>query len=300
MKGNPFRHVQPGDRLRIPAALYNTQVDMAQAWRAGAIAPGSGRLFQYFDSARDLGSSIVRVRNDSQEVISAHSAMGIAAMVGVDTAAAFCSLRPVPPLSVVLPDPKAHDRRFCITLDPIRPGKVGRAVVAGLALAKLEQPNGPMPAAMLVPGSTVLTATPAGGAGVVIADAPGDDADPAATSLALVSIGTGPRTFPALVGAASPDGANRWTYSIQATAGKAGPGYSDAFTTLGAPMTARNWWELGGFGIDLAALPPGFALKPAPEGSPVEVGYEWVTDGELPPVLEWWFTFPNAVDGACP
>lgn len=109
--------------------------------------------------------------------------------------------------------------------------------------------------------------------------------------------------FPAIITEATADGDNRWSYEIDEVT-KTDAGYGEWTTRVGGRSgTARNIYEdmnaatgIQGNGIDIANLPDGFEIKPAPVDLIVHVTrVVEATTG----TLEYWFAHVNAVDGEC-
>lgn len=112
-------------------------------------------------------------------------------------------------------------------------------------------------------------------------------------------------TFPARITSSTQDGSNlRFTYGW-AEVEKTTPGYGGWVTKPGGRTgTAYNRTEdqngatgLMGNGVDTANLVGSFSVQPAPVGLPVELTPVPVaSDG----TTEFWFSYENGVDGACP
>jgi hypothetical protein len=126
---DPFKHVQPGEKLRISAVTYNAMVDAAREHRNKQNEFTSDS----FDQFRQ--GDLVRVLNQSGADLPRNSVLAIDAPIFLpsDSEDAFLrgiALRGVTPTS-------AHKGRFAILLDPAREGHIARAWVSGVCAVQV-------------------------------------------------------------------------------------------------------------------------------------------------------------------
>jgi len=130
--GDSMKKVHPGDKLRIPAATFNTLIDVARDHLAnrqnatrqpGVILPPPG--------------VILTIRNDSDEDRARFEVLGLDSPVfpPEDNTADF-SRGPV--MSCVTPATPDHEGAFVVLLEPIADGKVGQAILQGAAYVKVD------------------------------------------------------------------------------------------------------------------------------------------------------------------
>lgn len=162
----------PGCPVRIPAAGWNDMLDAAADLRdrrtLGSIRAREARHLVQPD--------IVLIQNDSGSDVDAFAVLGIDTLQITATAVADGgTLNPLAwadnlLLSGVEPDIDAdskHIGNFAITLEPIGDGKVGRAAVSGLVVAKLDMVYEDHPFADVADGTTVLTSNWYGAAEII-------------------------------------------------------------------------------------------------------------------------------------
>jgi len=123
--GDPFKKVQPGDRLEIPAAAYNAFIDAALAHRASAQqGPPSLRTRR-----------TVLVRNDTGSALPRYAVVGIGAPL-IDPADNESGFQERIAFSGATPAAE-HFARFGILQVPLPAGAIGSAVVAGATICRL-------------------------------------------------------------------------------------------------------------------------------------------------------------------
>lgn len=128
---DPLRKVNPGDPLQFRAATYNAMIDAARAQREGrALIRGTGI------SGKAAGD--VRVRNDSGANRAAYDVVGILGpLFGPAEHLNEFQRRAV--LRVGVPDADAAAAgRIAILAEPLAPGRIGRAYVAGVCAARVK------------------------------------------------------------------------------------------------------------------------------------------------------------------
>jgi len=123
--------VEPGQPLAtaFSARAWNRAQDAAdqvlgQGTGTGADSPAGPHY----------AANIVLIRNDSNARVGRHGVLGISG-VAIDptpssAAAREFSMRPV--LTGITPIATVHADRFVVTLEPIEPGKIGRAAAGGV------------------------------------------------------------------------------------------------------------------------------------------------------------------------
>jgi hypothetical protein len=125
-----LKKVQSGDKLRMPAAAYNAFVDTAMDLRRRQQSQEQGAT----PEQRQTG--IILVRNDSGEDRARFDVLGISNTVvtPTDNLDAF---KAKVVLAGVKPTEADHKGCFVVLLEPIVTGKIGRAVAAGVSVARV-------------------------------------------------------------------------------------------------------------------------------------------------------------------
>jgi len=130
MPGDPLKRVQAGNPLRISARTFNTMIDATEAWLASS-RPRARSQPRQLHRQREL----VRIRNDG----AACPRCGVLGITGWifgpdDNLAEFLGQ---PMLTGAEPAEADHSGRFAVTLEPIAAGKIGLAVLSGLAAVQI-------------------------------------------------------------------------------------------------------------------------------------------------------------------
>lgn len=126
---NPWRRARPGDPLEIPAAAYNAMLEAAAAERARRQTLGRE------PSVLTPEGAVVLVKNTSGGNLDRFSVLGIgnALITPTDNADGFKER-----VALVGVTPAAtHAGKFVILLEPLANNAVGRAMAAGVTVAKL-------------------------------------------------------------------------------------------------------------------------------------------------------------------
>jgi len=125
----PLKKVRTGERLRIPASTYNAFIDAAQAHRnqQGARAR----------TGRDVvPDGTILVRNDTGVDQSQFAILGLNGPLFEPTSLQAFKNHPRI-VKAIAPATGTHDNKFVVLADPIVAGKMGRAVISGVYLAKV-------------------------------------------------------------------------------------------------------------------------------------------------------------------
>jgi hypothetical protein len=202
MAGDPLKKVQSGEQLRIPAEAYNAFVDAVRSTRSqhtlGAEAQGALRQ-----------TTVAKVKNNTGANRERFSILALDAPIVAPSANEQEFLRQTT-FSGVLPA-TGYEGRFGVLLEPLAPGKIGLAAVAGVMPVKLFL-NGPViyDHAEIWPGSSeVLHNVPHGSARLLWVEPSGglvrwavvriDDGDYEAHVLVTSNIPDAGGMFPGLV-----------------------------------------------------------------------------------------------------
>lgn len=126
MAGDPFKKVQPGQRLEISAEAYNAFIDAARAARQQKVS--GAEASQFFRQ-----SGIVKVQNTTGSAQNRFAVLGLGApiILPADNLGEFqrqVTCRGVQP---------AQHGPFCVLLEPLAAGAIGQAVVSGVAPVRL-------------------------------------------------------------------------------------------------------------------------------------------------------------------
>ena len=125
-----LKKVRPGDPLEIPAAAFNTFIDVARAHLARQHARGrdAWRAFQQ--------TGIVLVKNASGSDVGQYGVLGIDGPI-ITAADNEDEFRTRVALKGVTPSESDHVGRFVILLEPVADGQIGRGVAAGVTVARV-------------------------------------------------------------------------------------------------------------------------------------------------------------------
>ena len=127
---DPFKKVQPGQQVRIPAEAYNSFIDAARFVRQR-----HNGFQQTGDIFRQTG--IVKVRNDSGADRARFDVLGIDSPVITPTVNLQAFKNDVALVGVV-PAQAVHSGRFVILLEPLAAGAIGRGFCAGVCPARVQ------------------------------------------------------------------------------------------------------------------------------------------------------------------
>jgi hypothetical protein len=199
MGGDAFRRVKSGEDLEVSARAWNSFLDAAAAVR--------GHLH---DRTQDIATEflqgdVVKVKNTTGSDAPRFGVLGITGVVFTesDNAREFQNR---PTLIGVAPAAATHRGRFAVLLDPIPAGKVGRAYVDGVCVAKLDLVDASHRFAEIIDGdSAKLRSAAVGSARIIYQGATGTG-----QRLAIVRLGDSPRRL--RVGKYEPSGgSDPWT-----------------------------------------------------------------------------------------
>ena len=125
----PLKKVRSGERLRIPASTYNAFIDAAQAHRnQQGVRARTGR-----DVAPD---GTILVRNDTGVDQSQFAILGLNGPLFEPTSLQAFKNHPRI-VKAIAPATGTHDNKFVVLAQPIAAGKMGRAIISGVYLAKV-------------------------------------------------------------------------------------------------------------------------------------------------------------------
>jgi hypothetical protein len=129
MAGDPFRKVNPGEDVEFSATAWNAMLESVQPNR------DMGRAASFEGSP--VEHTIVRVKNESGVALARNTVLGLDDPVftptdSLDTFLGRIAFRATKPLV------GAHDRRYCVLLDPAGIGQFARGYVAGVCAVKVD------------------------------------------------------------------------------------------------------------------------------------------------------------------
>ena len=123
-----IKKVQSGDKLKIPAAAYNSFVDAAEAHKAN--------MFKQSPGKDQPGDNLVLVKNTTPYNKNTGDTLGIdGPLFGPDDN--LNEFKYNLALKGVTPTKADHAGKFAVTAEPIAAGKIGRAYVAGICPARV-------------------------------------------------------------------------------------------------------------------------------------------------------------------
>ena len=130
--GDSLKKVHPGDPLRIPAATFNTLIDVARAHLARKQNVGGQS-----QAASPPPGVILTIRNDSGSDRDRFEVLGLDEPVfPPEDNTADMSRGPV--MSCIYPVDPDHRGAFVVLLEPITSGALGRAIVQGLVPVQVD------------------------------------------------------------------------------------------------------------------------------------------------------------------
>lgn len=127
-----LKKVQSGQPLRFPAGAYNAFIDAARDFqsRQRGISSTAQSTMQ--------SSGIVLVRNDSPALVGRCGVLGIdAPIIPPDDTAKLVTFQNQVALSGIVPTEADHAGRFVVLLEPLMPGKIGRAMASGVCAVQV-------------------------------------------------------------------------------------------------------------------------------------------------------------------
>lgn len=159
--GDIWKKARPGQRLEIPAAAYNAWVDAARAERN-----------RQHDMAQDAGlenrqTSIAKVKNTSGSDLDRYAvlALGDPIITPTDNLQEFKNR---PNFTAAVPTSPGKCKTYCILLEPLKNGAIGRGIVAGITPVKVNVIREDDRFADIEPGTTAsLRSVPYGSARIL-------------------------------------------------------------------------------------------------------------------------------------
>ena len=133
--GNPFKKVQRGQKLEIPAEAFNTFIDAALDFKNRQRSQG-----QESTSSRP-SSTLIKVRNQTGQT---RNRFDVVALVGpiIQPASNEQAFQNEPALDGVVPTLPEHSGRFAILHEPVAAGEIAhRACVSGVTVARVNVTN---------------------------------------------------------------------------------------------------------------------------------------------------------------
>ena len=129
--GDAYKKVQTGQPLAIPAEAYNAFIDAASDFQSRQ----RSRTQDAKQGFRQTG--IVRLKNESGSDRDRFAVLGVDGPI-ISPDDNLDSFRNEVTLVGVVPASEDHTGRYAILLEPIRTGGIGSAVVAGVAIVKVD------------------------------------------------------------------------------------------------------------------------------------------------------------------
>lgn len=289
-EANPFRQVQPGEPLKIPAEAWNQVLVVAQESRRPRL--GDGIRIRTGVSSGDL-----LVLNNTGATLQPCAAVELQNLAFNPPAGATDLLtEPV----IEAGSPTGYGPMALIA-EQIESGAVGLARLHGLVSGRITIDHLDHRYADVVPSTTTLRTCPFGRFEVVWREgAVGSSKFAIVRPVPIQSV-----RFLARITGAVEEATHKWVYTWEeiklntsgnpelVTGGRTSAAVGDAINLFERSNTGSG---VEGNGVDRANVPPGFEMKPAPVGLVV-----WL-EGPSPriPLAPWWtFFYSNADDGMC-
>jgi hypothetical protein len=160
VSGDKFAKQQAGAPLQIPAATWNAMIDAARA-HADQQHNQNVQSDHWFRSG-----DLIKVRNQSGEDIDRFGILALSSPI-IDPADKLREFKNQVAVDGVLPE-EEHAGQFCILLDPLKDGKIGRGWVSGVCPVQVNVEEDWHRYADISPESTTeLKSKPDGGAEIL-------------------------------------------------------------------------------------------------------------------------------------
>lgn len=128
--GDPFKKVQRGDPLRIPAETFNTFIDAAKDFRSRTQNRG-GR-----SQAEWSQTGIILVKNGTASDLDRFHVLGIDRPIFTPAESLFSFQDQIAVVGVT-PNEDDHLGRFLVLQEPLRAGMIGRGCLSGITPVRL-------------------------------------------------------------------------------------------------------------------------------------------------------------------
>jgi hypothetical protein len=130
---DPFRHVQPGQKVDHSAVRENAMRDAGRAYRDALNRFGADAQSRYF------GTDIIRVLNQSGTDLPRFSVVGLEEPIFVpDEPDQLTAFLQEPTFRVSIPDADRHVGKFGILLEPARDGVAVKAWLSGVCICRVD------------------------------------------------------------------------------------------------------------------------------------------------------------------
>lgn len=126
------RNMQPGQPFPFSAAFWNPTIQAAQDYRLSQSPAPSGGVSRFADGQRAVE---ILIKNNSSGTVGRHGILRISGIVITPTANE-AQFRDRPIFLGSAPD-GASTHGIVVTLEPIKQNKIGRAIIVGLSVAKV-------------------------------------------------------------------------------------------------------------------------------------------------------------------
>lgn len=132
--GDPYRKVQPGDRLEFPALAWNAAIDAGRAFRAGQFDGGANGL------TTTRSGVLISLINNSGSNLDRYGVLGLGDPLWTpyDNEDAFLRTVVFQGVQPAVPD---HLGKFAIVLEPADDGRVARAWIGGCVTVRVDVLN---------------------------------------------------------------------------------------------------------------------------------------------------------------
>ena len=128
--GDPFKKVQRGDALRIPAETFNTFIDAAKDFRARTQNRGQQSQNEFQQSG------IILVKNGTADDLDRFQVLGIDRPIFTPGDNLHSFLNQIAVVGVT-PTEDNHLGRFLVLQEPLRAGMIGRGLISGVTPVRL-------------------------------------------------------------------------------------------------------------------------------------------------------------------
>jgi hypothetical protein len=139
-----LRKVTPGEPVRLSAEMHNLSVQAIEHYQR------MGRGFRDVPLHEFQQTGICLIRNDSGSDVGRFGVLGISGPL-LTPEENLRSFQNIIAFKGITPSQASHEGKFCVTLEPIREGKIGRAVFSGVCVCKLNIEHDPTSSSSSMP-----------------------------------------------------------------------------------------------------------------------------------------------------
>lgn len=138
MAGNDYKTVSRGDKLRVPAPVWNSLLGLLHPF--GKPRSGGGHVAKQFYARNPYAASTILVKNAHTD-LSQFGVLGITTTTITDPATSADTLlgfKQQPIIEGNIPALASHHGKFVVAIEPIEAGKYGLCVASGVVIVQID------------------------------------------------------------------------------------------------------------------------------------------------------------------